>query len=552
MQRLHPSAMRPLITAALVVFAGMGACTNESVNFRSGKKNSQDQIKPCLAIRGGTEIKAGMKEAEIYEGSGAIQFKMANGEFRAGCSGALIAPNVVLTARHCVADDDTLERPGAGAVFPETSLRFDLLNGSGPSTVKKVIAWENRQVHRDVALMILDKYYPETVPYYRVLQSPLILPPDPPLDVSPLTMVGAGGYADGLDAGSFVYGLKRFGKASYYGAERGDYFTLQAELKQDKCKPEEDSNCLDYLAFYALRFPLPLHDPAVPMICPGDSGSSLFWQASHTHLQTGITSLGASIDSSTREKTCNTAFTALYIPSYSYAGWVREKLAAEIGAPANSSGIVLGRIASTASEGGLTSLVLNEVKVIDDGLNLFAGVTSALEYQRSNDGLSAARLASLNVSVCQSGCTPLTAVSTTLNAGDLVKLRLEKMTDGTGERLIAVSATKPTTEYRYSVEFEADLKDVAAAARQRAGREERPLVLGNSAAAAGSLPLYGDDVRAVLCLGGACAKVSEVAQDIVMTAGKRVKVSAEVIDETEVFIRKIENAEPPVEPSPCN
>lgn len=102
---------------------------------------------------------------------GLIAFYDANGEFVWRCSGALIAPNLVLTAGHCTAPDDVV--PVSARVYFDETIYYDPIADdytnpvfyTGIPLYHPLYNWADLPRHHDIGVVVLDEDVPGITEY---------------------------------------------------------------------------------------------------------------------------------------------------------------------------------------------------------------------------------------------------------------------------------------------------------------------------------------------------------------------------------------------------
>jgi hypothetical protein len=165
--RFHRAQIGPLSLYAAVFLSGVSGCTNE-IEGDTGQERVGQAIQPIIrGITSGTE-----------HDSVVVLANFVGGERRNLCTATLVAPNLIITARHCVSDTDkstVCSKAGApitgGMVVadrPATNLVvFVGKNSTSPDTTveknasargKKVITPASKTVcNYDLAFLVLDK-----------------------------------------------------------------------------------------------------------------------------------------------------------------------------------------------------------------------------------------------------------------------------------------------------------------------------------------------------------------------------------------------------------
>ncbi|HRG95976.1 MAG TPA: trypsin-like serine protease, partial [Polyangiaceae bacterium] len=182
------------------------------------------------------------------------------------CSGTLIAPNLVLTARHCVADSgssdavdcsrDKFSPPAPAARFAITTEKV-VRSGSAKYRVAKVLVpTESKFCGNDIALLLLDENVPasEATPAAPAL--------DPPMSTHPLY---------GTTVATLGYGIS--------GPRKNDDGTRR--LREDvpiQCTPGDPTKSCRLSDFDITDAEFVAGDG----LCSGDSGGSAFDQESFT------------------------------------------------------------------------------------------------------------------------------------------------------------------------------------------------------------------------------------------------------------------------------
>lgn len=439
----------------------------------------------CFHIRSGDEVTQGSEAESEYEAVGKITVRSRLGSLM--CTGTLIKPNVVLTAKHCV-------ETSGGQTFPASSFAFKLNNGTRATSVSKVIPWD-QSTHRDVALLVLKSNYAETIPYYQVESQKLDWD-----NGTELTAVGFGGYTDGQDIGSYSDGIKRIGQMRYSGYRDNGYF----------------GDVVDNV------YLLPGSEKE-QMICPGDSGSSLFSKTGGTNTIVGVASLGATnrrVYHYTQQ--CHYGAAAYYVPAYSFKSWVDDKLknvgkgSDSVGEGDDKSRDDRDKNGSASSEALISGTIQDLIK--NDGYDTIAIADSRTGSIR-------------RVDVCYSDCTS-TIVNVKLDVNKQVNILYENKQG----RLLARKVYKPNTPYQYDVKFIATIKkapyNLVKSSKLNSSEIDFHSVEDNNL----SIPLTNLTAKATLCRQG-CKLLAVTSGSL--TKGNKVKVKATVIDNESIYLREV-------------
>lgn len=239
--------------------------------------------------------------------SGVVALRVGTGGTFELCTGALVAPNVVLTARHCVTkntttsvscDEDGRSANGKHVASDEDPRTIGVYTGVAPSFAKKPLALAKTIIapqggylcDSDIALLVLDRDVPDAEPFAVRLDAP----------ARPGETIRAVGYGQN-DAGVPIG--RRFRKS---GVE---------VLAQGK-------------GISASRTPLGAHEFEVgKSICQGDSGGPAI--SEETGAVIGVVSRGGG---------CNDDFGHIYTTTAGFDALLREAFALAGGAPLLETG----------------------------------------------------------------------------------------------------------------------------------------------------------------------------------------------------------------------
>jgi secreted trypsin-like serine protease len=251
-------------------------------------------------------IQGGSTDSTHLFAVGVVQLAQADQNMVAFCSGVLLAPNLVATARHCVAEltSTTIDCTSStfGALYPadkvfvttDTTITMASIDRA-PTTAKVIVPTGSNQTSvcgNDIALLILGQSI--TLPEYA---TPVITPPMTDAQYEPI--VAAIGY--GIDTPTDTQGNSA-------GIRR---------IKQDvelTCIPD-DTNFTDCFTDPEAKSVLTAGEfVSGDSTCEGDSGSAAFEQANFTNGQWvafGVLSRGGvSTDGTTCDQPIYTRFDA--------------------------------------------------------------------------------------------------------------------------------------------------------------------------------------------------------------------------------------------------
>lgn len=156
----------PLFVAVTAIACGLVACDPKSKDVSRACSVSGDSDGPGAGIINGKTLQSGSR---IAKGTVFVATKKANGEYIA-CSASLIAPDLLLTAAHCVRTDTTseLEKANSTRVVFSTDPQCsrDQNDMSGMRMSRKVVSHpeynSRRSGQSDVALIFLASPAPAT------------------------------------------------------------------------------------------------------------------------------------------------------------------------------------------------------------------------------------------------------------------------------------------------------------------------------------------------------------------------------------------------------
>jgi hypothetical protein len=429
----------------------------------------------------------------------------AQGVVQGICTGMLVRPDVVLTAQHCVADVNQVPYQPTQLVYTLDANPIQaqgILNISSPAArrVSSIVQWAERttppSIFRDVALVKLSNPFNENFPIFDIRQTSI----DSQAGITDLIMSGYGGYTNGANANTYSVGQRLYGAATFSGYSEAPF-------------PEFNNPNYVGTGDYLRIVP----GAQGQIICGGDSGSSLFWDGGSMRSIVGVTSLGLS-QAATAGQQCATTSEGLFVPAHQIRGWVSTKLGEiKMGDKLESYTVLQATIKAATPVATGQSLVLSDIKLLDDGLRL-----------GTNE---------LTANVCEKDCPNLTEITGELKAGQRMTLRLVK----SGEVLNVTQVRPLTVPAVYPVEFDATVAELAGTEIEVYGRKEQRVVFSNVKLANGSsaLPLMGGKGVGVLCSAGCSVSSSIKTVGFQPLAEKGVTIKAEVIEGQGVYVREI-------------
>ncbi len=457
----------------------------------------------CLGIRSGTLVEPDSEFAAKYSSVGSID---ADGAI---CTGNLIAPNVVLTAGHCV---EEVTQPGPNPNDPPVRranpLRTDpalitFTLGEKVRSIVDVIYYQDSP-YQDVALLVLDEAFDETVSYYEMVRSRLTA-----TQVTEVVMIGNGVFTDGANTANASVLDLRAGTANFAGYTNTSLFI--DSVPSLRVTPKAAGGQL---------------------VCPGDSGSSLFWDSPAQPRITGITSFGSVADNTNSITACASAIDAFFVPADSIATWVDAQLEALEVQPARpAESVMVATITNLENDTDGKMLTLGGIAYVSDGLGL---------AQTSQQAV-----------LCSTECPPaLLLAEPALNARLVVKLQQD------GGRLI-VSELSPLNQPRRSkVQFTATISDATADFADTFGRSQRSLQLMDVKATETTAlaPQFADGkITGNICISG-CAETTTLPVGSELKDGQKITVAGEYITGQGLFLRDVSLVPEVVEaevPSQC-
>lgn len=262
----------------------------------------------CAKLHNGDELSE--DQEKIYGNVGFLLI-FSRGTLSSICSGYLIRSDVVLTAQHCIADNN--QNPYDPEDFEFT---FDSLSkmvkdqeNNIPRNVKSiqsVIPWsEAGEQYRDVALLKLRTGYDELHAPFDLMQTSV------PDNKALITLSGYGNYVKGRDTQTFDQGNRLIGQGKF-----NSYTDIEQFPDFDNSNFIESA---DYLSV------LPDTTGRNQMICQGDSGSSAFWDNGAMVNIVGVTSMQDTRGDSP-EAACVNSAEGLFVPAHRIRPWVNQQL----------------------------------------------------------------------------------------------------------------------------------------------------------------------------------------------------------------------------------
>lgn len=338
-------------------FAGLslGICLSQSACvFESSSDEGKPQASDCsptgalsghegIGIRGGKIVASGSDAEAEYHTVGKLIGKL--GTSGSLCTGNLIAPNFILTADHCVHENDVAL----------TEFTFQQNEGYAKAIASQVFRYDGPSPFRDVALVMLDGFFDETLAYPRLMKRAL------PTEYTgnALQMVGFGGYTNQLSLSTYRIGEKRRGDATFAGYENVSADFLGGEVDFLTAAPGPENG---------------------EVICQGDSGSSLLYTKGPFNMVVGVTSIGEfdttqfmNPNNGTQAEKCHYGTKGYFVPSFRVYDWINSTIKAQEPNYRNldTDILITGIIDSVSTgKGGEKTILLSEIETHDAPKNV--------------------------------------------------------------------------------------------------------------------------------------------------------------------------------------
>ena len=284
------------------------------------------------------------------------------------CGATLIRPNVAITAQlFCVSNLDLTDSVNSNnMVFA--------LDPAVPTTqrkVKQIIRWREDAAtfknFRDVALLVLDTPYDESMVYFEMKQGVIADGLQ-----QKISLVGSGGYVNGVDLATYSLGTKRFGEVMVNGKINANI----GQFANGTYDPDSDYVRIDPIAATS------------PINCDRDNGAPGLALMGYSSIMMGLATGNVSTGATNAER-CANATLGVLMPSYDIQTWLDKTLPMINPTDSNPRRTLLeGTIQSIQASGSDRILTVKQELLVDDGLGIAAD--------------------SYSVRQCLVGCSPAT------------------------------------------------------------------------------------------------------------------------------------------------
>ena len=500
-QRVSSSKLWAFVFGLLTQF--WAACAPEKVKpieplaSTPAQDHAAASSNKCASLRSGTVLGDAEKKAFAPVGMLGIPSVVAGTPPAHLCGATLIRPNVAITAQlFCVSNLDLTDSANANnMVFA--------LDPAVPATqrkVKQIIRWREDSAtfrnFRDVALLVLDAPYDETMVYFDMKQGVI-----PDALQQKVSLVGSGGYVNGTDLATYSLGSKRFGEMMVNGKINANI----GQFANGTYDPDSDYVRIDPITATS------------PINCDRDNGAPGLALMGYSSIMMGFAT-GNVTTGATNAERCVNATLGVLVPSYDIQTWLDKTLPMINPTDINPRRTLLeGTIQSIQTSGADRILTVKQDLLVDDGLGLAIDTYSIRQ--------------------CLVGCSPVSRATAKVEVGKRLVFSVIKAAD---QKLQAATIDATTLTPVYKVQFNANITSVESQAKSNYGRMER-IIQANyvtAEATSGPVPLAGDKAMGIFCDAG-CTKASLVGTDgFTPAAGKGVSIQGDVY-QGRLYIRSL-------------